>query len=100
MTITHPHHPLRGQRLAVVRVRRGTDPDLIVRLPDGLHAALSASWTDYAAPADPGPPAASPPLLDGEGLRQAAELIDRIRQESRAPHRPEPRDLHSQARTL
>ena len=31
VTITHPHHPLRGQRVEVVRVRRGADPDLIVR---------------------------------------------------------------------
>ena len=83
-----------------MRVRRGTDPDLIVRLPDGLHAALSASWTDYAAPADPDPPAASPPLLDGEGLRQAAELIDRMRQEGRAPHGPGERALRPQERTL
>jgi uncharacterized protein DUF5372 len=99
-TVTHPHHPLCGQRLAVIRVRRGADPDLIVRLPDGLHAALSVSWTDYAAPADPSPPPASLPLLDGDGLRQAAELIDRMRQEGRAPHRPGERALRPQERTL
>src|SRR5688572_12348213 len=52
VTITHPHHPLRGQRVLVVRIRQGIDPDLIVQLPDGTHASLAMSSTDYAgAPA-------------------------------------------------
>src|SRR5437588_105797 len=46
VTITHPHHPLSGQRCEVVRIRRGVDPDLIVRLRDGSHAAIAMSWTD------------------------------------------------------
>src|SRR5215471_17941490 len=67
-TITHPHHPLRGQRVEIIRLRRGIDPDLIVRLPDGRHAAIALSGTDYL-----GPPAADSPLpadhlLDLNGL--------------------------------
>src|SRR6516165_12645653 len=46
VTITHPHHPLRGQRCEVVFIRRGIDPDLILRLADGTHAAIAMSWTD------------------------------------------------------
>jgi hypothetical protein len=46
VTITPPHHPLCGQRCAVVRIRRGVDPDLILRLADGTHAAMAMSWTD------------------------------------------------------
>jgi hypothetical protein len=65
-----------------VRIRRGADPDLIVRLPDGLHAAIAMSWTDYAAVAPESP---SSHLLDFEGLRQAAHLIDHIRHEGRCP---------------
>jgi len=70
VTILHPHHPLRGQRGAVVRVRRGTEPDVILRLPDGSRAAIALSWTDYgnAAPAEQ--PNAKLPLLDLTGLRQ------------------------------
>jgi len=46
VTITHPHHPLWGQRCEVVFIRRGVDPDLILRLADGTHAAIAMSWTD------------------------------------------------------
>src|SRR3954451_16054158 len=77
VTITHPHHPLRGQRVEIVRLRRGVDPDLIVRFPDGRHAAIALSGTDYLSP----PEADSPPgpvhLLDLHGLRQILQVLDR-----------------------
>ena len=62
-------------------MRRGADPDLIVRLPDGLHAAIAMSWTDYAHPT--GCNSRPPPthLLDFQGLRQAAQLIEHLRQQ-------------------
>jgi Family of unknown function (DUF5372) len=85
VTITHPHHPLRGQRCAVVRIRRGLDPDVIVRLSDGSHAAIAMSWTDYGE----GPPQEHSdqalPLLDLQGLRQVAHLIEQLRQDGRLP---------------
>jgi hypothetical protein len=79
VSITHPHHPLYGQRVEVVFVRRGADPDLIVRLPDGEHAAIAQSWTrDEAAP---DAPVAGPlRLLDVAGLRQAAQFVAQLRQ--------------------
>jgi len=46
VTITHPHHPLHGQRCAVTHIRRGADPDLILHLPNGTHAAIAMRWTD------------------------------------------------------
>jgi hypothetical protein len=85
VTITHPHHPLYGQQVEIVRIRRGTDPDLIIRLPDGLHAAIAMSLTDYAAPLDHDPPSAPMHLLDFNGLCQVVQLIDLIRQEGRYP---------------
>jgi hypothetical protein len=88
VTIIHPHHPLRGQRCAVVRVRRGTPPDVILRLPDGSHAAIALSWTDYSTAAPPGQSNTEYPLLDLPGLRQAAQLIARMRQEGRLQQRP------------
>jgi hypothetical protein len=86
--ITHPHHPLRGQQLPVVGVRHGESPDVIVRLPDGSHAAVALSATDYAAdPRTSLSPVAAPHLLDLQGLRQMAQRIDEFRQQGRLPHR-------------
>jgi hypothetical protein len=93
VTITHSQHPFRGQQVEVVRLRRaagGADPDLIVRLPDGVHAAIAMSSTDYggaaarALMASPAP-AVPPPLLDLDGLRQAAQLIEQLRRAGRGP---------------
>ena len=85
MTITHPYHPLCGQQVEVIRVRRGADPDLIVRLPSGIHATIAMSWTNYATSSDSDPPSVSPHLLDVNGLRQIVQLIDQIRQKGCCP---------------
>jgi hypothetical protein len=69
----------------VIRIRRGSDPDLIVQLADGTHAAIAMSGTDYAAsPAQTHPPAASH-LLALDGLRQVVHLIAHLRQAGRFP---------------
>jgi len=85
VTVTHPCHPLCGQRVEVVRIRTGANPDLIVRHPDGLHSAIAVDWTDYAASPDLRPSPPSPSLLDFDGLWQAIQLIDLIRHEGRFP---------------
>lgn len=82
MRITHPHHPLYQQQVEIIRIRRGTDPDLIVRLPDGTHAAVAMSLTDYAGLTNP-PPSESPPLLALAGLRQLVQLIEQWQQQRR-----------------
>ncbi len=64
----------------MIRIRRGADPDLIVRLPDGLHAAIAMSWTDYALPVHPNSVPDPTHLLDFQGLVQVAQLIEYIRQ--------------------
>jgi hypothetical protein len=87
VTIIHPYHPLRGQRYEVVRIRRGADPDVILRLVDGSHAAIALSWTDYRSEAPDTQPSADPPLLDLNGLRRAAQLVEHMRQEGRLPKR-------------
>lgn len=61
-------------------IRRGADPDLIVRLPDGHHAAIAMRWTDYALPEYTISPPPLTGLLDFQGLRQAAQLIANLRQ--------------------
>ena len=90
VTITHPHHPLTGQHVDIVRIRRGPDPDLIIRLADGTHTAIAMSWTDYATAADSTPLAGVVPLLDVEGLWQIVHLLDHLRKEGRAPSRETP----------
>ena len=103
MTITHPHHPLWGQRCEVVFIRRGVDPDLILRLADGTHAAIAMSWTD--AGEEQALSAAQSerdlPRLALQGLRQLLQLFDQLRQEGRFP-KPQrsPRRSHRARRTL
>ena len=69
----------------MVRVRRGADPDLIVRLPDGRHAAIARSWTAETLPPGGDEPSTVPPLLDVDGLRQLVVIIARIRAAPRVP---------------
>jgi hypothetical protein len=74
--VTHPYHPLHSQRVLVIRIRRGPDPDLIIRMPDGYYAAIAASLTDYAEPvADPELSQTPLPLLSIEGLWQIAQRV-------------------------
>jgi hypothetical protein len=77
--VTHPHHPLYGQQAQIIRVRRGRDPDLIIRLPDGYHGAIAASFTDYA-PSTEAQASGEPPLLSLAGLWQIAQFIECKRQ--------------------
>jgi hypothetical protein len=87
--ITHPHHPLRGQQLPVICVRHGASPDVIVRLPDGSHAAVALSATDAAVDSVlSSPSVAAPHLLDLQGLRQMAQRIDEFRRQGRFPQSP------------
>jgi Family of unknown function (DUF5372) len=85
VTVTHPLHPLHGQQVEVVRVRRGADPDLIVRLPDGRHAAVARNWTAETLPPVGDEPSIVPPLLAVDGLRQLVVIIARIRAAPRVP---------------
>ncbi len=73
--MTHPHHPLYGQRVQLVRVRRGPDPDLIIRMPDGYHGAIAASLTDYAGASEAASSVTEPPLLALEGLWRMPNLL-------------------------
>jgi hypothetical protein len=86
VTITHPHHPLYGQQLPVDSVRRGENPDVIVRLPDGSHARVALSSTHRASgPFAAVPSAGTRHLLEFQGLRQIAQFIDALRQQGRLP---------------
>ena len=53
-------------------------------LPDGRHAAIALSSTDYASPLESPPTMAAEHLLDLDGLRQVIKLLDRLAQPERA----------------
>jgi hypothetical protein len=76
VTIIHPCHPLNGQQVEVIRVRRGPEPDLIVRLPDGRHAAVAENMTNYAGSTETEWLDDRLHLLDLEGLRQIVAFLD------------------------
>ena len=78
VTVTHPLHPLSSQQVEVIRIRRGSDPDLIIRFPDGLHGAISASWTDFVATLDPLLQSDILPLLDALGLCEISRLVSHL----------------------
>jgi len=83
VTVIHPHHPLCGQQVEIIRVRRGPDPDLIIRHVDGYHGAIAASWTSYASAAADALASQKPPLLDLEGLCHLAHCVERLEERSR-----------------
>jgi hypothetical protein len=82
VTVIHPHHPLYGQQVEILRVRRGLDPDLIIRHLDGYHGAIAASWTTYAS-APETLTSHKPPLLDLEGLCHLARLVEHLQERGR-----------------
>ncbi|HEV8712623.1 MAG TPA: DUF5372 family protein [Candidatus Binatia bacterium] len=91
VTIIHPYHPLPGQRCEVVRIRRGANPAVILRLPDGSHAAVALSWTDYETSTPPQQSSGEVLLLDLSGLRQVVQLLEHLCQDGRFPKRSQPR---------
>ena len=93
VTVTHPHHPLFGQQLQVVRIqhRPPAEPDLIVALPDGSHAGIALSCTDYA-PLRTGPGTTAAPLLEPDRLRRLADYVGTLQ------HRAAPAIVSAQPR--
>jgi hypothetical protein len=77
--ITHPFHPLRGQRFSVLKSRRVSGVEsLSLRGTSGGSFAVPREWTDLADE----PPHASldlaPLVFDFECLLALAELIEEI----------------------
>jgi hypothetical protein len=81
VTITHPFHPLHGQKLEVIKVLRGENSKIVVRLPNGKHSRMLREWTDYDASKVNQTSADHPCLLDIKGLREVVQIINNIKPE-------------------
>ena len=72
--ITHPFHPLRGQRFVVLKIRRVSGvATLSLRHVDLGSFGIPQEWTDFGPPLES---AGTPLLIDAFGLCELAKLVD------------------------
>jgi hypothetical protein len=85
--ITHPFHPLRGRRFAVLKLRKGSGVEtLSLRHPERGSFAVPREWTDWAPPgtsSEPNP-AQRALLLDAAGALALAELVHALKRNNGA----------------
>ncbi len=75
-TVTRPFHPLYGQTLEVLKVRRLAGREsLSLRHPERGSLAICRDWTDWAPPGASPPPGSPPLRVDAFGLIRLAELL-------------------------
>jgi Family of unknown function (DUF5372) len=75
--ITHPFHPLRGQRFAVLKVRRVSGvATLSMRHAELGSFAVRQEWTDRGAPAAEAGDHAL--MINAFGLAELATVVDFI----------------------
>jgi len=75
--ITHAFHPFRGQRFAVLKVRRVSGIPTLSMLHAELGSfAVPQEWTDWGAPAVT---AEAPLIADASGLMTLAAMVDSLK---------------------
>jgi hypothetical protein len=78
--ITHPFHPLRGQRFVVLKIRRVSGiATLSMRHGDLGSFAIPQEWTDFGAPQDS---AGMPLIIDAFALSELAVIVDFLTRDS------------------
>jgi hypothetical protein len=84
--ITHPFHPLRGQRFVVLKVRRVSGVEtLSLRQAEFGSIAMPREWTDWASPDSQTAPGGGEPLLiDAFGLLALTELVTSLKRKRRS----------------
>src|SRR5258708_16531710 len=74
--VTHPFHPLRGQRFVVLKLRRVSGVEtLSLRHPDLGSFAMRREWTDWAAPEAGAAPGIEPIIIHPSGPAAPAGLV-------------------------
>src|SRR6478672_1517141 len=79
--ITHPFHPLRGQRFVVLKIRMISGAErLSLRHVEMGSFAVRRDWTDWAPPGTPSVTTdGHPPLfIDASGLLTLFELVESL----------------------
>jgi Family of unknown function (DUF5372) len=77
--VTHPFHPLRGQRFVVLKLRRVSGVEMLsLRHTDLGSFAMIREWTDWAPPGIHSTPPATALVIDVFGLVALAELVESI----------------------
>ena len=79
VTIIHPYHPLRGQKLELVKVPRKANSKLTVRHPEGRSFHIPRDWTDLEAQQSEPPVVPPDRFLDINGLCTLAKIIGSIK---------------------
>jgi Family of unknown function (DUF5372) len=80
--ITHPFHPLRGQKFAVLKLRTVSGvATLSVRDPELGSFAIREDWTDWSvANTSPGSQAL---MIDAFGLAELAVIVESLIRDSK-----------------
>jgi hypothetical protein len=81
--VTHPFHPLRGQRFEIRNRKRWRGEELLIVFPEGL-APLSfpRDWTDLRDPNPYDVAGIAQPQVSFEALDCVADLVDALKQKS------------------
>jgi hypothetical protein len=78
--ITHPHHPLRGQRFKLVTYRHNWGEDRVYfQNAEGRLSSIPACWTTVVAPDPFVGVAGGRCLFRYEDLLQLVELMEKLR---------------------
>jgi Family of unknown function (DUF5372) len=80
--ITHPFHPLRGQRFAVLKLKEFAGVEILsLRHAEMGSLAVRREWTDWAAPGTSREPIAGQQalLIDVLGLLALVDLISSLK---------------------
>src|SRR6516162_11921980 len=80
--ITHPFHPLRGQRFVVLKIKEVSGVEILRLRHDEMGSlAVRREWTDWAAPGTSREPISGqqPLLIDAPGLLALADLISSLK---------------------
>ena len=81
--ITHPFHPLRGQRFAVLKLRTVSGVELLsLRHPELGSLSVARDWTDWAAPGTSPPDPHLALIIDADGLLALGDLLDALNRNS------------------
>jgi hypothetical protein len=73
--VTHPFHPLRGQKFVVLKLRTVSGVvRLSVRHPELGTFAIPADWTDWSVASMPGQSL----MIDTFGLVELAEIVESL----------------------